>query len=416
MLSREKTVSKWSHSFRQFFSVDGRKIAKRACFVYYQHFNALLYREARSLQEQGFEVDIITLKQSRQEKLFHVYQGLNVYGIQSRLAAEKNLILYFLRLMLFYLKATALLTFLAPERRYDLVHVTAPPDIMVFAAFFPKLLGARIILDIHDIGPELFMRKMHVAEDQVIIRFLKFLERISARYADHVITVTDFWKDRLASRSVPPSKITMLLNVPDNELFKPVRSPVVRNSFNLYYHGSVEEHFGLDTLIKAMPLIKAKIPNALLHLYCGKKGRAYAECRSLAVKLNLRLCIIFHGGVPFYDLPHTLSNADIGVVPTKDSIFSNEAVSMKALEYISMGIPIVISRTKAHDFYYNTSMVKFFQPCNSEDLAQAVIELYYNAEEREQQVRNAEAFLKKHGWGKSKEAYAGVVNSLTRGR
>lgn len=415
MPATKNAFSLFLSSIRHGFANNGKKNTKTACFLYYQHFNALLYREARTLQEQGFDVDIVSLRQSRQETLFHKFHGLNVYGIQSRTAAEKNIMMYFLRLLLFYVKATALLTFLAPDRRYSVVHVTAPPDIMVFAAFLPKLLGARIILDIHDIGPELFMRKMNVGEDQPIIRFLKLLERVSARFSDHVITVTDFWKDKLVARSVDPAKITMLLNVPDDKLFRPVRAPVNRNSFNLFYHGSVEEHFGLDVLLQAMPIIKAHIPNVLLHLYCGKKGRAYADCRKLAENLDLRLYVIFHGGVPFYELPHTLSNADIGIVPTKDSTFSNEAVSMKALEYISMGIPIVISRTKAHDFYYDSSMVKFFEPRNSEELARAVIELHDNLEERERLVRNALLFLKKHGWNKSKDVYSKIVNSLTAG-
>jgi glycosyltransferase involved in cell wall biosynthesis len=257
------------------------------------------------------------------------------------------------------------------------------------------------------------MRKMNVTEDRFVIRFLKFLERVSVRFSDHVITVTDFWKDTLVGRSVLPTKISMLLNVPDDQLFKPPRTPPVHNSFNLFYHGSIEEHFGLDVLLEAMPAIKAEIPNVLLHLYCGKKGRVYADCRKLAEKLNLRLYVIFHGGVPFYELPHTLSNADIGIVPTKNSTFSNEAVSMKALEYMSMGVPIVISRTKAHDFYYDSSMVKFFEPCNSQELARGVIELYRNKEERERQARNALAFLRKHGWNKSKKVYAHVVNTLT---
>ncbi len=389
---------------------------KRVCFLYYQHFNALVYREARTLQEQGFEVDIIILRMSGRERFFQRFEGLNLYAIQVRRAAESNTLLYFFRLFLFYVKATMLLALLAPERRYSVVHVTAPPDVMVFAAIVPKLFGSRIILDIHDIGPELFMRKMNIGEDSVVVRFIKLLERLSAAFADHVITVTDFWKETLVSRSVKPSKITMLLNVPDADLFKPTHAPVVKNAFNLFYHGSIEEHFGLDTLLLAMPAIKAHIPHVLLHLYCGKKGRLYGECTRLAKKLNLGSYVAFHSAIPFYKLPKTLISADIGIVPTKDSVFSNEAVSMKALEYISMGIPIVISRTKAHDFYYDSSMVRFFEPCNSGALSRAVTELYDNAEERALLARNATAFLERNGWNKAKEVYAGIVAGLAVGK
>lgn len=416
-------MSKWkglfshiANSFSRLVAANGKNQKKAVCFVYYQHFNALIYREAKTLLDQGLQTDIVILRRTRREKVFQTYGGMNIYAIQARSSAERSPISYFLRLFLFYLKATALLAYLMPERRYSVIHVTAPPDVMVFSAIIPKLFGARIILDIHDIGPELFMRKLNVSEDRLPVRVIKVLERISAAFADHVITVTDFWKDKLAARSVDPSKLTLLLNVPDNDLFRPVRVRPARSSFNLFYHGSIEEHFGLDTLLLAMPAIKAHIPRVLLHLYCGKKGRLYAECTTLIKKLKLNSYVAFHEAVPFYELPHTLSSADIGIVPTKDSVFSNEAVSMKALEYISMEIPIVVSRTKAHDFYYDNSMVKFFEPCNPEGLAEAVIDLFDNEAERALLVKNASAFLKKHGWNKSKEVYSKIVNDLITGK
>lgn len=384
----------------------------RACFLYYQHFNALVYREAKALQEHGFEVDIVCLRVLLNEKLIQRFRGINVYAIQKRPTAEKSFVSYFLRLLFFYAKAAGLLTVLAPIRKYSLVHVTAPPDIMVFAALVPKLLGARIILDIHDIGPELFMRKLHVGEHQPVIRLIKLMEWISSRFADHVITVTDFWKDKLVSRSVDESKCTMLLNVPDEDVFQPMKAPRQRKSFNLYYHGSLEEHFGVDTMLEAMPMIQEQIPNVLLHIVGGKKGRAYEEYRELANRLNLNSRVMFHPGVVFWELPGVLSDADLGVVPTKDAVFSNEAVSMKALEYIALGIPIVISRTKAHDFYYDSSMVRFFDPCNAEQLAEAVIELYKDRERRETLICNAHSFLEHNGWNKFKELYSEIVQRL----
>lgn len=412
MCIEKRFFSQIAAPLRRLFMARANGQKKTVCFVYYQHFNALIYREAKTLLEQGLETDIVILRRMRAEKVFQRYKGMNIYAIQARSIAERNPISYFLRLFLFFLKATLLLTYLMPERRYSLVHVTAPPDIMVFSAIIPKLFGARIILDIHDIGPELFMRKLNIGEDRIVVRIVKLLERLSAGFADHVITVTDFWKDKLAARSVDPSKITMLLNVPDNDLFQPVRVRPAGNSFNLFYHGSIEEHFGLDTLLLAMPAIKDHIPHVLLYLYCGKKGRLYAECTALIKKLKLNSYVMFHDAVPFYELPHRLSSADIGIVPTKDSVFSNEAVSMKALEYISMEIPIVVSRTKAHDFYYDSGMVKFFEPCNPAQLAQSVIELFEDDEGRARLVKNASAFLKKHGWNKSKGVYSKIVRDL----
>ena len=59
-----------------------------------------------------------------------------------------------------YLGFTFLASFraalLAVDRRYDVVHVNNPPDFLIVSAFVPKLLGARVIFDVHDLAPDMF--------------------------------------------------------------------------------------------------------------------------------------------------------------------------------------------------------------------------------------------------------------------
>ena len=103
---------------------------------------------------------------------------------------------------------------------YDIIHVHSVPDFEVFASFVPKLKGAKIILDIHDIVPELYAAKFNVGQDSLIFKALKVVEKLSASFADHVIIANDLWKGRLVERSVPASKCTSLINFPDVEVFR----------------------------------------------------------------------------------------------------------------------------------------------------------------------------------------------------
>lgn len=386
----------------------------RACFVYYMLFNnsALLYREARSLKEKGFEIDVIALRCMKKHKVFQTFDGLNIYGIQARPSAEKNFITYFTRLLLFFLKATLLQAYLGLKKKYELVHITAPPDFMVFTAIIPKLLGAKIILDIHDISPELFMEKLHINEDRLIIKMIKHIEQFSSKFADHVITVTDIWRNRLISRSVAQSKCTVLLNVPDENLFKPFSLIKKNNSngFNLFYHGSLEEYFGVDTLLKSMLIIEKNIPDVKLYIYGG--GRLKQEFETFIQESKLDHIIKICDKVPFYKLPEILANADLGIVPTKDTNFSDDTISMKALEYMALGIPIVISKTKAHRFYFDDSMVQFFQPEDKNELALSVIKLYQDEQKRKRIINSSQIFIQKYGWAKSKEIYLQIVDRL----
>lgn len=390
----------------------------RACFLYYMIFNnsALLYREAKALAEKGYAVDIVALRRFQEDKVYQQFHGLNIYHIQARPASETNFKVYFLRIIWFFIKSTFLLSYWGIRRGYDLIHVTAPPDFMVFAAVVPKLLGAKIILDIHDIGPELYMRKLAAKEDRLIIRTLKYIEKISARFSDHVITVTEFWRQKLVARSISEDRCTVLLNVPDSEVFRPLSVNRQKESkqLNLFYHGSMEEHFGVDTLLQAMPLIAQKIPQVKLHIYGG--GRLEDNFKDYAKKNGLNGHVIFFGRVPFYKLPQILADADVGIVPTKDSVFSEETVSMKSFEYLFLGIPIIISKTKAHCYYYDNSMVKFFEPGNKQELAEAVIALHQNNGEKEHMMANSRKFIEKYGWDESKKIYYQIVDQITNHR
>ncbi|PKN67989.1 MAG: hypothetical protein CVU54_15750 [Deltaproteobacteria bacterium HGW-Deltaproteobacteria-12] len=391
---------------------------KRACMLYYMRFqgSAILYREAKALQDKGFEVDIICLRKAQDDKVIQSYEGLNMFFIQSRPAQEQKAFLYFLRLAFFCIKAFFVMSYLGLKNRYDVVHVTSPPDIIVFTAIIPKLLGAGIILDIHDIGPELFMRKLNVPENKPIIRLLKWFERLSAKFADHVITVTDIWRDKLALRINQGKKFSTMMNVPDENLFQlsTARKPQLAEARILFYHGSFEEHFGVDTLIKAMPLVKRQMPQIQLYLYGG--GRLYSTMISLAKELGLDDCVHFQGSVPFYELPEILKKAEMGIVPTKAAVFSDEALSMKSLEYMTLGIPIVISGTTAHRYYYNDGMVKFFQPEDEKDLAEKIIALCKDNAERNRLVDNANIFLESHGWSCVKEDYYKIIDQVSSKR
>lgn len=388
---------------------------KNACFIYYQYFSSLEHREANALKELGYHVDIICLRGAPSEPIITDIDGHTVYQIQSRPTAEKSTVTYFFNLGLFFVKSFFLVTWLHLLRRYRLVEAVSPPDVIVFAASVPRLFGAKLILIIHDIGPELFMRKLGLSDNHGIVRITKFLEKLSCKFAHHVITVTEPWKDRLVGRSLCASKCTVLLNVPDERIFKfnADRFEQKNNSpFNLFYHGSLEEHFGVDTMLEAMPEIRKKAPTVMLNIYGGKKGRMSDIFLNMVKDLDIDDCVAFNDTVPFFSLPDILSKADLGIVPTKGGIFSDEAVSMKSLEYLYLGIPIVISGTKAHRHYYDDSFVTFFDPSNVSDLAEKVAGLCNDLPRRKMQVRNSKSFIEKNKWEETKNIYLGAIQKV----
>ena len=73
------------------------------------------------------------------------------------------------------------------SRKFDLVHVHNIPDFLIFSAWPAKRRGARLILDIHDIVPEFFVSKFGPPPQSLLVRSLRWVEKVSASVFDHVI-------------------------------------------------------------------------------------------------------------------------------------------------------------------------------------------------------------------------------------
>ena len=94
------------------------------------------------------------------------------------------------------------------------------PDLLVLVAMIPKLFGARVILNIHDMMPEMYMSKFGLSEKHPLIRILAMQEQFSIWLADKAICVHHPHRDVLVRRGTPPGKMTVLPNVPDPLVFR----------------------------------------------------------------------------------------------------------------------------------------------------------------------------------------------------
>jgi hypothetical protein len=88
---------------------------------------------------------------------------------------------YAWRLMCFLVRSSRALTRLHKQNRYDVIHIHNMPDFLVFAAWYPKLTGAKLILDIHDVVPELFASKFQTKLKGMYFALLKTIERAVGR-------------------------------------------------------------------------------------------------------------------------------------------------------------------------------------------------------------------------------------------
>src|SRR5262249_42541367 len=148
--------------------------------------------------------------------------GVKVFRIQDRVRKkEQSKASYLWPLLRFLVGAMAWVTRRHHRQPYDLIHVHNIPDFLVFAACYPKLSCANVILNIHDILPEFFAIKFGASSSSSLVSCLKWMERISGAFADHVIIANHLWLDKYVERSAHKNKCSVVLNHVDRRLFKP---------------------------------------------------------------------------------------------------------------------------------------------------------------------------------------------------
>ena len=170
-------------------------------------------RYAETLTQRGDVVEVISLRRQGQGD-YNVLNGVRVHRVQERVRNEKRKWDYLRRILGFFIRSATLITKMHLARPFDLVHVHSVPDFEVFAALLPKLNGAKVILDIHDIVPELYCNKFKEKQYSILFKALVLVERLSTKFADHTIISNDLWKERLISRSVLPENARQFLTIP----------------------------------------------------------------------------------------------------------------------------------------------------------------------------------------------------------
>jgi len=58
---------------------------------------------------------------------------------------------------------------------------------------------------------------------------------------------------------------------------------------------------------------------------------------------------------------------------------------MKIFEFMAVGVPLVVSRTRIHQYYYADNLVKYYDSDDDEELASNMVLLRKNAELRHEQ-------------------------------
>jgi glycosyltransferase involved in cell wall biosynthesis len=309
----------------------------------------------------------------------------------------------------FTLLACLAVASMSARRRYNAVHVHNPPDFLIAAAAWPKLLGARVIFDVHDLARDMFAMRFGDRRGAAIAdRVLGVIERAATSFADCVITVHDPYRRELEARGVPKKKITVVMNSVDESL--KLAGNIRRGSnFRVVYHGTITPPYGVHLLVEAAATLAKVVPDIRVEIYGA--GDRMDEIRSLAGRLGVRDLVYLSGQfLPHEDVLNLISSAAVGVVPNLPSALNRFALSTKLFEYVSLRIPVVASDLPTIREYFADSEVLFFRAGDADSLAHALLEVRRNPEFAAARADAAAKRYEEYRWPVQARRYAELLS------
>jgi glycosyltransferase involved in cell wall biosynthesis len=368
-------------------------------------------REARALVADGFVVDVLCARDPW-DRPDSGTPGIVVERLPVWRRRGRGPLLQLLEYLAFLALSAFRAGVLQVRHRYRTVQVHNLPDFLVFAALIPKLGGAKVILDLHDLMPEFYASRFGRPLSSLPVRLITLQERLATRFADRVITVTDLWRRTLEGRGVPAEKLSVLMNLPDPAVYgEPPRPPAREDDrFTLVYHGTLAERYGLDLAIRALAIARRELP---VRLIIHGRGDLLDGLRGLAAELGVADDVVFSTDrVPSAELPGLLLRADAGIVPYRRDVFTDGILPTKLMEYAALGIPAIVTRTPAVEAYFDESMVRFVPADDPDALAAAILELGRDPALRAELASGAARFGERHDWTRSAAAYVAMVRDL----
>jgi glycosyltransferase involved in cell wall biosynthesis len=273
--------------------------------------------------------------------------------------------------------------------RADVVIATSPQFFAGWAGWpVARAHGAPFVLEIRDIWPDSITAVGALREGRVV-RALGKLEKALYDGADHIVAVGEGYRMNMVRKGVPPSKISVVTNGVDADLFTP-RPPDAQlrarlgfgpETFVVTFAGTIGMASGLEVALGAAARLRAQGRADIAFLLIGDGAvRAGLEQRAGAEGLDN---VVFTGLVPRPALPRYLASSDACLVHfRKDDLFGTILPS-KFFEDAAMERPILLGfEGDAKAMLEEAACGIAFEPSNDAELAAAAVRLADDPDER----------------------------------
>lgn len=313
-----------------------------------------LFEHATRWVEAGHDVTVITCAPNFPEgKVYPGYtndwrrieqmRGIRVVRVKTYISANEG----FLRRTLDYVSFMAAATLAGLfESEPDVVVATSPQFFCAVGGWLLSKLRRRpFVFELRDLWPASIVA-VGAMKPSLPLRLMEQLELFLYREATSVVSVTNSFRDDLAARGIPASKVEVVINGVDLSTYSPrPRDAALAAEYDLTgrfvvgYLGTHGMAHALDKVLAGAALLQERADIAFFFVGGGAE-RARVESIVAEQKLgNVRLI----PRQPKEMMPRLWSLCDVSIIPLRDTPVFQTVIPSKLFECMGSGVPVIMS-------------------------------------------------------------------------
>jgi len=370
-------------------------------------------REALALARQGYDVHVLCVR-GGDEPDEELWNNIQIHRIPLR-AIRGGRCRYIYQYAVLCLMFAVRLFTLAFRYQFAILHVHSLPDILVFVALPTRFLGAKVVLDLHESMPELYLARFPRGHRRIVPAFLLAAQRLSCAVADRAITVNEYLRSLLARRGTPAERITVLANAPDWAANGRAPYPNALSGLpEIIVVGGLNPERDHPLVLRAAKVAHEEVPFRLRII--GYGDLAYSESlRRLIGVLGIADWASIESEVPPEAVQALLRRTSFGIVSYKRNPLTEMATPNKVYEYAASGKAMVVADLPALRQLLGDAAL-FYEPGDADSLASQMIRLLQDPVERDRLAARASEIHHAHLWTTIEERLITLYSDLLASR
>ena len=237
------------------------------------------------------------------------------------------------------------------KHRFKLIHLCNPPDILFLQTLPFKLMGVRVIYDVHDAWPEMFEAKF--GNRGLLYWMVRAAERLTYLCADTVLATNESVRAIALERGgMDPSDVFIVRTAPNIQVHEAQPDPALKKDrrFLVGYVGVMGDADGVTYAVEAMDHLVKKMGRTDVQFLLMGTGPEYKKLIARRDELGLQDYVDLPGRVSNEFLFSALKTIDLGISCDPINPYNDHCTMNKVLEYMAFGKPQVLFDLKEGRF------------------------------------------------------------------